>query len=95
MKKLAKYHKDIDALDLKIVRLFERRMCTVKKIAAYRIKHDLLPDDEPTPRQQIVKKTTECACDTEVITYTEGLIMYILTVSEEFYRNIKKRRKSR
>lgn len=94
MKKLEMYDKQIDTLDVKIVRLFEQRMCTVKKKALYRKKHDMIPPPKKKRlHAQIVQKATETACDTEVIAYTEGLIQYILTVSEKFFRKNRKKQR--
>lgn len=93
MKMLAKYNRNLDKLDVKIVRLFEQRMCTVKKIANYKAIHDLLPKEKRKKPLEIVKKTIEAACDTEIIAYTEGLITYILTAGEKFYRYTKNNRK--
>ena len=93
MKTLAKYNRNLDKLDVKIVRLFEQRMCTVKKIANYKAIRDLLPKEKRKKPLEIVKKTTQAACDTEIIAYTEGLITYILTVGEKFYRQTRNNRK--
>lgn len=91
---LKQYHQNLDKLDYKIVRLFEQRMCTVKQITEFHIKHDLLPKEpKHHHRHDIVDKTTSLACDTEVVAYTEGLVTYILTVSEKFAQNIKKQHK--
>lgn len=86
-----KYQNKIDELDYKIVRLFEKRMCIMKKLAEYHKMHDLEPRrkrrKEPLP---IVEKTTETACDTEVIAYTEGLMIFMLTAGENFYKKCLK-----
>lgn len=87
---LKKYRQELNKLDYKIVRLFEQRMCTVKQITEFHIKHDLLPKEPKHHRHDIVDKTTSLACDTEVVAYTEGLVTYILTASEKFAHNIKK-----
>lgn len=91
MDKQENYQYKIDELDYKIVRLFEQRMCVMKELAKYHKKHDLEPRrkrrKEPLP---IVQKTTETACDTEVIAYTEGLMMFMLTAGENFYRKCLK-----
>lgn len=95
-RKLVKMAYEIDVLDYKIVRLFEQRMCVVKAQAEFRAQHDMLPKEKKKRQYvQIVEKTTSTACDTEVIPYTEGLIQYILTVAQKFYRkNCQKLRKS-
>lgn len=94
MKRLEKYAQKIEDLDVQIVRLFEQRMCTVKKITEYRATHDLLPKEKKTNfHEAVVRKATEAACDTEVIEYTEGLIMYMMTVAKKFSRKITRYRR--
>ena len=91
MKAPEKYQRKIDELDYKIVRLFEQRMCLMKKTAQYYNQHDLEKKikvrRKPLP---IVEKTTSSACDTEVIAYTEGLMIFMLTAAEKFFKQCLK-----
>jgi len=91
LKKPEKYEYTLDKLDYQIVRLFEQRMCTVKKLAQFYRIHDLLPKRKRKKALPIVERTTNTACDTEVIAYTEGLVIYMLTAQEKFYRQCLKR----
>ena len=91
MKTLEKYQNTLDKLDYSIVRLFEQRMCTVKKIAGYYKLHDLLPRKRRKKALPIVERTTSMACDTEVIAYTEGLIIFLLNSGDKFYKKCLKR----
>ena len=96
MKKLQRTNRKIDALDRRIVRLFEQRMCAVKDKAEYRRIHDMLPKQKKKKlHTEVVKKTVTLACDKEMIAYTEGLVMYMLSAAEKLFRQTIKRKTRR
>lgn len=87
MDKLNLFAGKINGIDAKMIALFEQRMSFVKKAAEYKVKHDIKPEKKAN-NAQIVDKVTSTACDTEVIEYTEGLIMYLYSASKKYQRKI-------
>ncbi|MGI5848773.1 MAG: chorismate mutase [Christensenellales bacterium] len=82
----------IDLIDKKIVELFEKRMDIVKKIAVYKKKHGLKIEKKQYD-SDIIDKVTSRACDTEIIGYTEGLMIYLDTVSKKYQCRVVRQNK--
>ncbi len=92
MDKLKSYVRNIDIIDAKIINLFEQRMSLTKKAAEYKAKAGI-KRDKKINSLQIVDKVTSNACDTQVIEYTEGLVMYLYNASRQYSRCLIKRQK--
>lgn len=87
--------RSIDAVDAKIIALFEKRMLLVKRAAAGKDKFDLR---EERKRQifDAADKTVRYACDVDIIAYTEELVKLMLQFSEKYQKSlIKKRSKNK
>lgn len=91
MDKLKPYKSKIDSIDAKMIALFEHRMSFVKEEAQYKAKHDIKPDKK-IQSSHIVEVVTSNACDTQVIEYTEGLLLYLYDAAKKYQHRIVKRK---
>ncbi len=79
----------IDAIDGKIVELFEKRMKEVEKVVQYKMEHDL-PILDSSREQAIVKKNCERVSDA-YRAYFEEVYQSILVSSKQFQKEIIER----
>ena len=87
-----KYAQRLDALDQKIVALFERRMAVAEKAMAEMTKRELKREAKGMGAQA-VEKATSYACDISNIAYTEELIKLMLCASMKRQSRLMKRLK--
>lgn len=81
----------LDALDAKIVTLFEQRMAIVEKASADITKRELRREARKMGAQA-VEKATSHACDVCTIAYTEELIKLMLCASCKYQRRLLRRK---
>lgn len=81
----------LDALDAKIVALFEQRMAIVEKAAAGITKRELRREARQMGAAA-VEKATSYACDVCTIAYTEELIKLMLCASCKYQRRLLRRK---
>lgn len=83
----------LDALDGKIIALFERRMAMVKAASANDKRQ--LAEQRKRRGAHAADKTVRYACDGEVIAYTEELVMLMLRAAYRYEKKLiaRKRRK--
>ena len=84
----------LDALDARIVALFEQRMAIVEKAAADMTKRELRRERKQMGRVA-VEKSTSYACDLSVIAYTEELIKLMLCASCKHQRRLLRRKENK
>ena len=81
----------LNALDKKIVALFELRMAIVEKAAAGMTKRTIAQQARQIGKLA-AKKATSYACDVSTIAYTEELIKLMLCASCRYQRRLLMRR---
>ena len=87
----------LDAMDERIIALFERRMAIVKK-QADEINSRQLKKQRRHRGAQAADKTVRHACDVDVIAYTESLVDLMLLAAQQYQKTllrIKQRKKRR
>ncbi len=82
-----KYTQRLDALDQKIVALFEQRMAVAEKAMADMTKRELRREAKAMGAQA-ADKATSYACDISNIAYTEELIKLMLCASMKHQRRL-------
>ncbi len=82
-----KYTQRLDALDQKIVALFEQRMAVAEKAMAGMTKRELRREAKAMGAQA-ADKATSYACDISNIAYTEELIKLMLCASMKHQRRL-------
>lgn len=88
-----KYELRLDALDKKIVALFEQRMAVAQKATATMTKRELKREAR-LMGEQAVEKATAYACDVCTIAYTEELIKLMLCASLKYRRRLMRRKRT-
>lgn len=78
MNELDFYRKEIDDIDKTLVKLFEKRLDIVKKVATYKKEHDL-PIFHSSREEEVIKKALNTLNNRE---YSEELIDYMKKIME-------------
>ena len=86
---LTELRKELDATDEKIVRLFEKRMKTVRRVAEYKRENGLPVRDER--REAEILSDRKSLADKEVQTYVEELFTCILGLSRSYQQYLAER----
>lgn len=77
----------IDAVDGKIIALFEKRMLLVKKAAAGMDKFDIR-EEKRRQSFETADKTVRYACDARIIAYTEELVNIMLCFAVKYQKSL-------
>lgn len=77
---------EIDLIDRQILELFQCRMDVVKKVAEYKIDHNL-PIFHPEREQEIIQNKAELA-RAEYSGYSKKLFEELMSISREFQKEI-------
>lgn len=87
MKNLEKTRKEIDNIDIELIKLFEYRMNLVNDVIEYKIENNMEILD--TSRENfILEKNKEILVNKEYSSYLEELFKCIMKVSKEMQNNI-------
>ncbi len=84
----------LDALDFKIVALFEQRMMIAEKAAKDMTKRELKAQTRRVG-EQASDKATRFACDVTTIAYTEELIKLMLCATCHYQRRLLRSKKGK
>ena len=89
MSSLDDYRREIDEIDEMLVKLFEKRMEIVEKVAIYK-KENKLPIFNSSREKEVIKKALEILKDSRYNVQTELYIKKIMEISKHLQFDIMK-----
>lgn len=79
--------KEIDAIDQKMVVLFEARMQLAKEVATYKAEHDL-PIFDAEREREIIAERSQCLEHREFLSYYQDFLTQLMRISKELQTDL-------
>lgn len=91
---LDEIRREIDKLDIEIVKLLEKRIKIVKKVALYKIENNKKIFDE-IREKEVISKNLSIIENKDIIYYMEKIIQNIMDISKEYQSDIIKEKNNK